>query len=104
MALGDHLRPNQNLGFPIAKLLQDLFHATTARDRIPIESVDTGFGEERGEGFLDPLGSRRTLAQAGELTLWATVRDSPLLCTVVALGDIPVLVIGQGNVAAVAAE
>ena len=104
MSLGDHLCSHQNLCFSITKLLQDLFHSTATGDGVPVESVYAYLWKQGYESFLDPFGSRGSLAQSCELALGAAIGDSPLLRTIVALGDIPVFVVSEGNITAVAAE
>ena len=90
--------------FSITKLLQDLFHSTATGDGVPVESVYAYLWKQGYESFLDSLGSRGALAQSRELALGAAIGDSPLLRTIVALGDIPVFVVSEGNITAVAAE
>ena len=104
MSLCDHLGADKDLRLPIPEFLQDLFHATSTGDGIAVEAIDADFRKQSRQGFLHAFGSRRTLAQARELALRATVGDSPLFCTVVTLSHIPVFVVGERDIAAVAAK
>ena len=100
--LGHHLRAHKDVGLVLLKVGDDLLVAVLGAGGVEVHTGDGGLREEFGQGVFHLLGAEALHLDVGAVAGGTLVRHLDGIAAVVALQQIGLFMIGQGDVAILA--